>query len=266
MKKMKKYPLLMLLICTLCLSCMENDDTEDQNSGQSDWIPVYEPEDYNVFPHDGSAFTQGLFYADGILYESTGLYGESTLRKVEIDTGEVLQRINLDSEYFGEGITLYNNKIIQLTWRSNKGFVYDKESFQLLEIFNYSTEGWGITYDGQHLIMSDGTDVLYYMDPEDFSTVKYIKVYADGEPVTKLNELEYINGNIYANVYETDRIAVIQSDGEVIGWIDLEGILLPGECANEIDVLNGIAYNALDNRMYVTGKFWCKLFELEVVP
>lgn len=263
---MKKYLLLTLLIYSLFFSCVDNNGIEVQRSEQSDQIPVYEPEIYNIYLHDGDAFTQGLFYADEILYESTGLYGESSLRKVAIDTGEVLQKIDLDEKYFGEGITLYNNKIIQLTWLSNKGFVYDKESFQLLEEFHYSTEGWGITYDSQHLIMSDGTDILYYLDPENFSTVKYVNVTADGEAVSKLNELEYINGYIYANVYGSDQIAIIQQDGKVIGWIDLEGILLPGECEREIDVLNGIAYNAEENRIYMTGKYWCKLFELEVVP
>jgi glutamine cyclotransferase len=186
---------------------------------------------------------------------------------VEIESGSIIRETGLNSEYFIEGITLYDDKIIQLTWKSQIGFVYDKETFQLIEYFDYETEeGWGITYDGEYLIMSDGTDVLYYLDPDDFSTFKQVNVTADGEPVTELNELEYINGKIYANVFETDRIAIIQPDGEVIGWIDLEGILLPGECTQEIDVLNGIAYNDENNRMYVTGKYWCKLFELEVVP
>jgi glutamine cyclotransferase len=192
--------------------------------------------------------------------------GKSSLRKVEVQTGEVLQKIDLTSEYFGEGITIYENKIIQLTWQNKKGFVYDKNTFQLVEEFSYTAEGWGITYDGQYLIMSDGTDVLYYLNPADYSVVKQINVTANGEAVTRLNELEYINGRIYANVWQTDRIAIIQPDGTVIGWIDLEGILSYGECSTEIDVLNGIAYNPEKNSIYVTGKNWCKLFEIEFVP
>jgi glutamine cyclotransferase len=263
---MKSYLPLIFLILFLFLSCSGSDNTGVQVSEQSDQIPVYDPIIHNIFPHDANAYTQGLFYTDGSLYESTGLYDPSPLRQVEIESGSIIRKTDLNSGYFIEGITLYDDKIIQLTYTSNIGFVYDKETFQLLDEFNYSTEGWGLTYDGEYLIMSDGTDILYYLDPENFQTVKEINVSADGEPVNKLNELEYINGNIYANVYLTDRIAIIQPDGEVIGWIDLEGILLPEECTQDIDVLNGIAYNPENNSMYVTGKYWCKLFELEVVP
>jgi glutamine cyclotransferase len=265
---MKKYILLMLFVCLLFLSCNGSDDSGDQGTDNTtDQIPVYTPENYSSHPHDAGAFTQGLIYADGVFYEGTGLYeGRSSLRKVEVQTGEVLQKINLAPEFFGEGIALYDNKIIQLTWQNKKGFVYDKDTFQLLDEFSYQTEGWGITYDGEYLIMSDGTDFLYYLNPDDYSVVKQINVTANGEAVTHLNELEYINGRIYANIWQTDRIAIIQPDGKVIGWIDLEGILSSGDCSTEIDVLNGIAYNATENRIYVTGKYWCKLFEIEVVP
>jgi glutaminyl-peptide cyclotransferase len=264
---MKKYILLMFSACLLLFSCNGSDDSGDHGTDTTGQIPVYTPEIYNSYPHDAGAFTQGLIYADGFFYEGTGLYeGKSSLRKVAIETGEVLQKINLAPEYFGEGIALYDNKIIQLTWQNKKGFVYDKYTFQLLEEFSYDTEGWGITNDGKYLIMSDGTDVLYYLNPDDYSTVKQINVTANGEAVTRLNELEYINGRIYANIWQTDRIAIIQPDGKVIGWIDLGGILPSGDCTTEIDVLNGIAYNAANNRIYVTGKYWCKLFEIEVVP
>ena len=232
-------------------------------SGQ---IPVYTPTIYNSYPHDSSAYTEGLLYSDGYLYESTGTYGQSTLRKVDLTTGTVKKNIDLAPEYFGEGITLYNNTIVQLTWQSYKGFVYNKDTFELITEFSYSTEGWGITYDGEYLIMSDGSNVLYYLSPVDYSVVKQIKVTANGKAVTNLNELEYINGKIYANVFETDRIAIIQPDGAVIGWIDLEGILSAEDCSQNIGVLNGIAYNASANRIYVTGKDWCKLFEIELVP
>jgi len=257
----------MFSACLLLFSCNGNEDSENQGTDNDDQITVYMPEVYNSYPHDAGAFTQGLIYSDGVLFEGTGLYeGKSSLRKVEVQTGEVLQKIDLTSEYFGEGITIYENKIIQLTWQNKKGFVYDKNTFQLVEEFSYTAEGWGITYDGQYLIMSDGTDVLYYLNPADYSVVKQINVTANGEAVTRLNELEYINGRIYANVWQTDRIAIIQPDGTVIGWIDLEGILSYGECSTEIDVLNGIAYNPEKNSIYVTGKNWCKLFEIEFVP
>ena len=260
---MKRYILIILLICGLFFSC--SDDFVDENSDTSDHIPVYTPEIYNTYPHDSTAFTQGLVYNNGIFYEGTGLYGESTLRKVAIETGEVTQKIDLASEYFGEGITLFNDNIIQLTWREKKGFVYNKETFQLVAEFSYDSEGWGITFDGEYLIMSDGTNLLYYLDPDNYSTIKQVSVTANGEAVNNLNELEYIKGNIYANIWQTDRIAVIEPEGEVIGWIDLEGILPYEDCPQK-DVLNGIAYNPEENRVYVTGKFWCKLFELEFVP
>lgn len=260
----------MLLACTLLFSCNGSDDSGDQGSETSDQVPVYTPDIINTYNHDQGAWTQGLFYSNGFLYESTGLEGKSSLRKVEIETGEVTQKTDLASEYFAEGITLFEDKIIQLTWQNKTCFVYDKESFQLLSEFDYPTnwpeEGWGITYDGEYLIMSDGTDVLYYLDPDDYSVVEEINVTADGEAVTYLNELEHINGNIYANIWQTDRIAVIQPDGEVIAWIDLEGILSSADCSSEIDVLNGIAYNPDSDTIYVTGKYWCRLFELEFVP
>jgi len=263
---MKKYYLLALLLLNIIFSCSDGNGSGNQSLEIPENIPVYKPEIYNIFIHNADAFTQGLFCSNRFLYESTGNYGESSLRKIEIESGSVINRYDLPSDYFGEGITLCNDKIIQLTWLSKKGFVYDKDRLALIGEFSYPTEGWGITYNGEHLIMSDGTDILYFLDPVDYSMVKQVGVKANGKAITRLNELEYINGKIYANVWQTDQIAIIKPDGEVIGWIDLEGILLPEDCPGEIDILNGIAYNAENNKMYVTGKYWCKLFELEVVP
>jgi glutamine cyclotransferase len=221
----------------------------------------------NEYPHDPRAYTQGLVFDDGYLYEGTGLYGPSSLRRVALETGQVLQMLELSSQYFGEGIAIYDgNKIAQLTYREQVGFIYDKADFELLDQFTYPTEGWGLTYDGSRLIMSDGTSTLHYLDPatlEDVSTVEVIDT--DG-PVQRLNELEYVEGEIYANIFTTDRIAVIEpTTGRVTAWIDLQGLLSPEEAA-EAGVLNGIAYDADADRLFVTGKRWPALFEIELVP
>jgi len=218
----------------------------------------------NVYPHDPNAFTQGLVIEQGVLYEGTGLYGGSTLRRVDLETGNVLQSYVLSNEFFGEGITVFGDKIIQLTWQNQKGFVYDKHSFDLLQEFSYPTEGWGITTDGSQLIMSDGTATLYFLDPETFETVGQVEVHDDG-PVTNLNELEYINGEIYANIWRTDKIAIINPQtGQVTAWIDLTGIYTP-ESSDPNSVLNGIAYDAEGDRLFVTGKLWSQLFEIELI-
>lgn len=219
----------------------------------------------NTYHHDENAFTQGLVYENGSLYESTGLYGDSTLRRVNLETGEVLQLYTLPDSYFGEGITIFDDKIIQLTWRENKSFVYDKHSFELLQEFNYSTEGWGITYDGNRLIMSDGTANLYFLDPETFEKVGQVEVH-ETAPVTKINELEYINGKVYANIWMEEKIAIINPQtGQVEGWIDLNGIQNI-ENQNMDKVLNGIAYDAVEDRLFVTGKRWPHLFEIKLIP
>ena len=219
----------------------------------------------NAYPHDSNAFTQGLVFENGVLYESTGLYGQSTLRRVELETGRILQSYTLPNQFFGEGITIFGDKIIQLTWQSNKGFVYDKFSFDLLQEFSYSTEGWGITHDGSQLIMSDGTATLYFLDPETFEIVEQVDVYDTG-PVTKLNELEYIKGEVYANIWKEEKIAIINPQtGQVRAWIDLGGIQ-DLENQNTGNVLNGIAYNAKEDRLFVTGKKWPKLFEIKLNP
>ena len=236
-----------------------------QTSANFNVIPIYTYKVINTYPHDRSAFTEGLVFEDGVLYEGTGLQGYSTLRRVELETGEILQICELPPQYFGEGMTIYGNKIIQLTWQSNIGFVYDKYSFKLLKNFNYPDEGWGITYDGKHLIMSDGTATLHFLDPETFEEVNQIEVSANKIPITRINELEYIQGEIYANIWLTERIARIDPlTGQVIGWIDLKGILSPEDHSETVDVLNGIAYDAKNNRLFVTGKFWPKIFEIEL--
>jgi len=229
-------------------------------------ISVYTYQVINTYPHDQSAFTEGLVFEDGVLYEGTGLYEFSNLRRVELETGKVLQIRELPKQYFGEGIAIYKNKIIQLTWKSNLGLVYDKYNFKLLQEFNYPTEGWGITCDGKYLLMSDGTSTLHFLDPETFEEISQIEVYENDIPVTKINELEYVQGEIFANIWLTERIARINPlTGQVTGWIDLKGILSPEDRSEKVDVLNGIAYDAKNNRLLVTGKFWPKLFEIELI-
>ncbi len=224
----------------------------------------YTYEVVKVYPHDKDAFTQGLVIDEGFLYESTGLYGNSTLRHVELETGNVLQIYALPPELFGEGITVFGDKIIQLTWRSQMGFVYDKHSFELLREFSYPTEGWGITKDDSQLIMSDGTATLYFLDPETFEKVGQVEVYDNG-PVTYLNELEYINGEVYANIWGEEKIAIINPQtGQVKGWIDLTGIYNQ-EDRDPNSVLNGIAYDTEGDRLFVTGKMWSQLFQIKVI-
>jgi glutamine cyclotransferase len=241
--------------------------TSTAHAVTSEPIPVYSYEIVNVYPHDRNAYTQGLVFEDGILYEGTGLRGQSTLRRVALETGAVLQLYALPAQFFGEGVTVFGDKIFQLTWQSNVGFVYDKHSFQLLQQFYYPTEGWGITHDGERLIMSDGTSTLHFLDPETLKEIGRIQVYDSGGPVVRLNELEYVQGEIYANVWQTDRIARIDPDtGQVIAWIELEGLLGPEDLSQPVDLLNGIAYDAQHERLFVTGKKWPELFEIKLIP
>lgn len=229
--------------------------------------PVYTYRIVNVFPHDRGAFTEGLVFKEGVLYEGTGLLGQSTLRRITLESGEVLQIRSLPPEYFGEGITIWEDRIVQLTWQSGQGFVYDQTSFELLDTFSYATEGWGITHDGEKLMMSDGTSTLHFWDPETFEEIGYVQVRDDKGPVAMLNELEYVGGVVYANVWQTDRIAIIDPQtGWVNGWIDLAGLLEPEDYVQAVDVLNGIAYDEVSDRLWVTGKKWPKLFEIELVP
>lgn len=228
--------------------------------------PVYTIKIANAYPHDPGAYTQGLVYHEGFLYESTGLHGGSSLRKVELETGKVLQNYPVPSQFFAEGLTLWGNRLLQLTWRSRVGFVYDKDTFQKLREFTYDTEGWGLTNDGTSLIMSDGSSMLRYLDPETFIETRRLEVYADKAPVPNLNELEYIQGQIYANVWGKDLIVIISPKaGEVLAWIDLSSLKSALGPVRRVDVLNGIAYDPKGERIFVTGKLWPRLFEIEVV-
>ncbi len=235
-------------------------------AGKQKSIPVYGYEVVNTYPHDTGAFTQGLVFDNGTLYESTGIKGRSAVRKVDLKTGKVLKSYNLPDKYFGEGIAIVGSRIVQLTWRSRKGFVYDKNTFDVVQSFNYPTEGWGITYDGRNLIMSDGSATLYFLNPDSFNEVGRLEVYDNKGAVSRLNELEYVNGEIMANVWGTDRIAKIDpGTGRVTAWIELNGLLRADERKNR-DVLNGIAYDPGTNRLFVTGKLWPRIFEIKLVP
>jgi glutaminyl-peptide cyclotransferase len=219
------------------------------------------------YPHDRSAFTQGLIYLDGHLYESTGLKGQSSLRMVDLESGKILQYAAVASDYFGEGLAAWGSTLIQLTWQNRIALVYDRFSFRELRTFQYPGEGWGLTEDGKNLILSDGTATLRFLDPVTFREVRSITVKSRGAPVTKLNELEYIHGEIYANIWYSDRIARISpATGKVIAWIDLAGLLPASEHSSPDAVLNGIAYDPQHDRLFVTGKLWPKLFEIRIVP
>ena len=221
----------------------------------------------NAYPHDPTAFTQGLIYHEGYLYESTGLYGESSLRKVALESGTVLQQVDLPPQYFGEGLTLWEDTLLQLTWREGTGFIYDLDDFSLLGQFTYPTEGWGLTQDGTHLIMSDGSHYLYFLDPQELQIVSQVEVTYQGEAVERLNELEFIRGEVYAKIWLTDDIERIDpATGAVQGWIDLRGILPEELRTPTTDVLNGIAYDIEGDRLFVTGKNWPMLYEIRLIP
>lgn len=228
------------------------------------------PDGYQIvhaYPHDPNAFTQGLVYVDGHLYESTGLNGRSSLRMVELPTGRVLQHHELPAEYFGEGLTNWGASLVQLTWKAGTALVYDRFSFALQRTLHYSGEGWGLTQDGKSMILSDGSPVLRFLDPRDFREQRKLPIRDEnGHPVLDLNELEYVRGEIYANVWHTDRIARISPrTGRVLGWIDLSGLMDKSQLSDPDAVLNGIAYDPRFDRLFVTGKLWPKLFEIRVV-
>ena len=228
--------------------------------------PEYTYQIVHTYPHDTSAFTQGLVYKDGVLYEGTGLEQESSIRKVKLESGEVLQKRDVPGQYFGEGIILWKDRLLELTWKAEKGFIYDLATFEPKGEFPYPGEGWGLTTDGKRIIMSDGTAELRFWDPETLKETGRIKVTDEGQPVAELNELEWVKGEIYANVWQTDRIARIDpKTGKVTGWINCTGLLTPTDRTEQTDVLNGIAYDAKGDRLFVTGKKWPKLFEIKVV-
>ncbi len=230
-------------------------------------IPEYSYHVVHTYPHDNTAFTQGLFYLNGFLYEGTGLNNQSSIRKVKLETGEVLERRDLPGQYFGEGIVNWKDRLIELTWQAHEGFIYDLATFQLRSDYHYPGEGWGLTQDGKRIIMSDGSPQLRFWDPETLAEISRITVTADGQPVKNLNELEWVKGEIYANIWQTDRIARIDpKTGRVVGWIDCTGLLSPDDpVGGEGALLNGIAYDAAAGRLFVTGKLWPKLFEIKLV-
>jgi glutaminyl-peptide cyclotransferase len=228
--------------------------------------PEYSFKIIHQFPHDASAFTQGLAYQDGYFYEGTGLNGKSSLRQVEVQTGTVVKKVDLPAEYFGEGITVFKNEIVQLTWQSHAGFVYNLKDFHQISQFSFAGEGWGLATDGRQLYLSDGTSEIRVLDPGTFAEKRRIKVRDDTTPVTELNELEFVDGQIWANVWMTDRIARISPvTGKVVGWIDLKGLLSPIYSLPPEAVLNGIAYDGPKKRLFVTGKLWPAVFEIRVV-
>jgi glutaminyl-peptide cyclotransferase len=229
--------------------------------------PGYTYEVVNVWPHDREAFTEGLVYLGGILLESTGLNGHSTLRKVDLQTGRVLQQVELSSRYFGEGTTVLGDKIYQLTWQNQTGFVYNVDSMALLREFSYTGEGWGLTTDGQSLIMSDGTNQIRFIDPVTFKVTRAISVFSHGEPLKFLNELEYVKGELYANIWQTQSVVRIDpATGRNLGMVDFSGLPLPANFDRITNVLNGIAYDAAGDRLFVTGKNWPNLFEVRLKP
>ncbi len=219
-----------------------------------------------TYPHDPNAFTEGLVFDNGYLYESTG--ESSSLRRVDLTSGNVLQQVNLPAEYFGEGLTVINDTLIQLTWQNHIGFIYDKATLSLIGNFSYSTEGWGLTYDGNRLIMSDGTSNLYFLDPTTFQRIGQVSVHDGNTSVADINELEYVNGDVYANIWMQQKIAIINPQtGQVKGWIDLSGLYQTNNPSNIPDnVLNGIAYDSQTNRLFVTGKDWPNLYQITITP
>lgn len=219
----------------------------------------------NSYPHDPDAFTQGLFFHDGFLFEGTGLRGRSSIRKVEMQTGKVVQQVDLPAEVFGEGISQWGDRLIGITWTEQTAYVLDLKTFKLWRKFNYAGEGWGLTHNDKELVMSDGSAELRFLDPLTFKEVRRVRVTADGKPVDQLNELEWVEGEVLANVWMTDRIARIDPrTGRVTGWIDLSGLLPSAQRPHPDAVLNGIAYDAKTKRLFVTGKLWPRLFEIQL--
>ena len=260
----------LLAVVPLLVACLHSagDAQGARRVAPAASVPVYGYKVIRSYTHDRLAFTQGLVYHDGVLYESTGMNGHSGIRKVRLETGEVLQARPLDSQYFGEGIVVWKDRIVQLTWRHGLGFVYDLKTFEPRRTFSYTGEGWGLTHDGTRIIMSDGSEsgALRYLDPATLKETGKLIVRDGTRPVAHLNELEFVKGEIYANVWQTERVARISpKTGRVTGWIELHGLLSPAEAAG-VDVLNGIAYDAAKDRLFVTGKWWPKIFEIQLLP
>ncbi|MGB2642942.1 MAG: glutaminyl-peptide cyclotransferase [Candidatus Acidiferrum sp.] len=255
-----------LAALAFCLNCRASARAASAPapSTPADVIPVLNVKVVNTFPHDPNAFTQGLEYYDGFLFESTGLAGKSSLRKVAIESGRVLQRVSLPPKDFGEGLTIFQEKIYQLTWLEKTGYIYDLQSFRKIGEFHYQSEGWGLAHDEHSLILSDGSNELQFIDPVTFKVQRRLEVYAGREAVTNLNELEYIHGQIYANIWHERRIARIDPEtGQVLAWLDLEEIAAKEEREPE-GVLNGIAYDEKGDRLFITGKDWSELLQIKI--
>lgn len=255
------------VLAVILLVTAEAVVAQSPSSRSKNHPPEYTVEVVRQLPHDATAFTQGFTYRNGFFYEGTGRQGQSSLRQVELKTGRLLRKVDLAPDLFGEGVTVLGNEVIQLTWTSHIGFVYNLSDFQLLRTFSYSGEGWGLTTDGRDLFMSDGSAEIRVLDASTFAEKRRIRVSGGGTPVDQLNELEFVEGEIYANVWHSDRVARISPrTGRVVGWIDLTGVLGPFYQREAEAVLNGIAYDSKGKRLFVTGKLWPKVFEIRVIP
>jgi glutamine cyclotransferase len=264
---MARIPLILVLaLSLLCLQCNGAGNTNaTTNRAENAVVPHYGYQIVNIWPHDPDAFTQGLVFRDGNLVESTGQEGRSSLRNVELQTGKILKKVDVPEPYFAEGLALLNNKLYQLTWQHQHGFIYDAQSLQKTGEFPYDGEGWGLATDGRSLILSDGSNRIRFLDPDSFRVTKTIAVKDGQTPISQLNELEFVNGEIYANIWHDDRIVAIDPEtGRVTAWIDLKGLLQPGDAPDPEAVLNGIAYDQSSNRLFVTGKLWPRLFEIKI--
>jgi len=263
-------PLLALLL-TLSLTCLTScDDNGSKQATLDEWIdnsatPLYEYKVVATYPHNTNSFTEGLIYQDNILYESDGLYQQSALRKIDLVSGKTLKEYNLPDKYFAEGITIIGDHLYQLTYQSRIGFVYNKNTFQLENTFRYPSEGWGLTTDGKELIMSDGSSMLNFIDPTTFKVTRTIIARDHKQPINHLNELEYINGKIYANIFPTDIIAIISpTDGKITGWINIQKLNPCPTCEGANQVANGIAYDAKNEALLVTGKNWPNTYAIKI--
>jgi glutaminyl-peptide cyclotransferase len=274
--------MLMALAMSAAIGCSgganapaNNRSLSNSNTTRPAQLPVYGYEIVKTYPHDPKAFSQGLLFHDGFLYESTGQEGQSSVRKVEIETGKVLQKFDLPGDNFGEGLALHDNQLFQITWRNHIGRVYDIKDFKLVREFSYQGDGWGLASDGTHLFMTDGTHVMRVMDPASFKSVRMIAVMReDGKPLMQINELEYVKGEIWANVWHSEQPDILgkpnyiaridPANGKLLGWIDLDGISPDDTKRGEENTLNGIAYDAANDRIFVTGKNWKKLFEIKL--
>ena len=266
MKLKKVYYRLSLLACLICLSCINNDSATNKNN----LVPtVYSYEIINTFPHDINAYTQGLEFYNDYLYESIGKYGKSELRKVDYKSGEVLKKKSINRKYFAEGITILNDLIYLLTWREKIGFIYDVEDFNIIDTFSYdkSKEGWGLCNDGENIYKSDGTDKIWKLNSNSMKELDYIEPRTNKRKIANINELEWVNGKIYGNIYGADGIAIINPENGVIeGVINLSSLKEKVTQHKDLDVLNGIAYNKYSKTLFVTGKLWDKLFEIKIFP